>query len=152
MKTLYTLIILFIPFVGLCKTNKSLDILPMIGLEDSWKITSNLPFLNSEFRFDCNANDGYGDYGEERKVVFRDKYIFLGVGGETGGTILMTMYNSSKNLYKIIFANDNDGYGNGSIHEFFFKYHLNKIVFPDDWWDTDFNENSISNLTYHKCY
>ena len=148
MKLLNTLLILFIPFVGLCKSNISLDIVEIIVLEDSWKITSNLPFLNSEFRINCNETT----YPETKVVVFSDKYIFLGVGGETGGTILMTMYNSSKNLYKIIFANDNDGYGDGSIHEFFFKHHTNKIVFPDHWWDTDFDENSISNLTYYNCY
>ena len=148
MKTLFTLLILFIPFIGLCKSNKSLDIVPIIVLEDSWKITSNMPFLNSEFRINCNETT----YPETKVVVFSDKYIFLGVGGETGGTILMTMYNSSKNLYKIIFANDNEGYGDGSIHEFFFKYYHNKIVFPDKWWDIDFNENLISNLTYHNCY
>jgi hypothetical protein len=148
MKAIYTLLILLVPFVSVGQSNSFSKKNP-IDIKDSWKIISNLPFLNSEFRNNCDVPKSV----ETNLVIFEDNFIILGMDGEMGGTIMMKMYNSSKNLYKIVFVHDiYENNGDGSIHEFFFKYHLNKIVFPDDWWDTDFNENSISNLTYHNCY
>lgn len=148
MKTLYALLIILIPFVGFGQSNSFSKKNP-IDIEDSWKIISNLPFLNSEFRNNCDVPKTV----ETKVVIFRDNLIVLGMDGQMGGTIMMKMYNSSKNLYKIVFAHDiYEKNGDGSIHEFFFKYHLNKIVFPKHCWDTDFNENTISNLTYHNCY
>ena len=142
------LILLCLPMIGFGKPNSSHNKLQNTDAKDTWKIINNAPFLTSEFRSNCDEPINV----ESRIVSFRKKNIFLGVGGETGGTIMMIMFNTSKNLYKVIFAHDNDGYGDGSIHEFIFKYQLNKIVFPNEWWDTDFNDNSISNLTYHNCY
>ena len=148
MKLFYTLLILLITCFGFGQSNSSPYKL-QTDIKDSWKIINNLPFLNSEFRNNCDVPKSV----ETNLVIFEDNFIVLGMDGEMGGTIMMKMYNSSKNLYKIIFVHDiYEKNGDGSIHEFFFKYHLNKIVFPDNWWDTDFNENSISNLTYHNCY
>jgi hypothetical protein len=149
MKALYTLLILLIPCFGFGQSNSSPNKV-QTDIEDSWKIISNLPFLNSEFRSNCDEPKNV----ETNVVIFvEDDYIILGMDVEMGGTIMMTMYNSGKNLYKIIFAHDiYENYGDDSIHEFFFKYQHDKIVFPNKWWDTDFNENSISNLTYHNCH
>ena len=140
------LILLYLPMIGFGKPNSSHNKLQNTDVKDTWKIINNAPFLTSEFRDNCNE-----PINVESSIVSFSKYIFLGVECEFGGTIMMIMYNKSKNLYKVIFVNDNDMAGDGSIHEFIFKYQLNKIVFPNEWWDTDFNDNSISNLTYHNC-
>ena len=78
MKALYTLLILLVPFVSVGQSNSFSKKNP-IDIEDSWKIISNLPFLNSEFRNNCDVPKSV----ETNLVIFEDNFIVLDFGTAT---------------------------------------------------------------------
>jgi regulator of replication initiation timing len=120
--------------------------------ENNWVISNSTPFLNSGLWI--------GDCAEERtvetKIVeFRDGYIIFGPEGGYGGTIQNIFYNSYSKKFKIIYVNNNEMAGDGTIYEFILSYEdkggSRSLIFQKEMLTPDYNYGSNEILTYHSC-
>jgi len=134
------------------KKNLELEVKLKDMNENNWVISNSTPFLNSGLWI--------GDCAEERSVEtriveFGDRYIGFGSEGGYGGTIQNIFYNSYSKKFKIIYVNDNDMGGDGTIYEFILSYEdkggSRSLIFQEEMLTPDYNYGSNEILTYHFC-
>jgi outer membrane murein-binding lipoprotein Lpp len=120
--------------------------------ENNWVISNSTPFLNSGLWI--------GDCAEERSVEtpcveFRDGYMIFGIEGGFGGTIQNIFYNSYSKKFKIIYVNNNEMAGDGTLYEFILSYEdkggSRSLIFQEEMLTPDYNYGSNEILTYHFC-
>lgn len=134
------------------KKNLELEVKLKDMNENNWVISNFTPFLNSGLWI--------GDCAEKRSVEtkiveFRDRYIIFGAEGGYGGTIQNIFYNSYSKKFKIIYVNDNDMGGDGTIYEFILSYEdkggSRSLIFQEEMLTPDYNYGSNEILTYYFC-
>ena len=134
------------------KKNLELEVKLKDMKENNWVISNSTPFLNSGLWI--------GDCAEERSVEtpsveFWDRYMIFGVEGAFGGTVQNIFYNSYSKKFKIIYVNNNDMAGDGTIYEFILSYEekggSRSLIFQEEMLTPDYNYGSNEILTYHFC-